>query len=329
MEIYDQIKQLFDQCNSFLIVSAKNLDWDSYWACMWLYIYLTKIWKSATVVCETEKPENYSKLWYENVLRTSIRNWSQYDMIIACDTWSIDMLWTIFIDHKELFEKTTLLNIDHHSSNTNFWNINLIQIQASATCVQIYWLLEELWVTDYIDKDLATHLLLWIWFDTSGFRNAATNKYSLEVWSKLLEYGANHQLCIEILYRWMKFENIQLRWDILVNLKSYKNGKIIGAVITQEMLKSRWFNDNNDEGDLITWELKNEIIPSISWLNYSFIITECSDWTKKVSLRSMSDEYNVSAIAKQLWWWWHIRASWAKTNLNTDDIINLIVNFYK
>src|SRR3989344_1162636 len=49
-----------------------------------------------------------------------------YDLIVIVDTADLHLLGSLYRDHADLFAEIPILNIDHHISNTNFGQIQLI-----------------------------------------------------------------------------------------------------------------------------------------------------------------------------------------------------------
>ncbi|MDP2766655.1 MAG: hypothetical protein Q8O41_04270, partial [Candidatus Methanoperedens sp.] len=51
----------------------------------------------------------------------------KYDLIIALDTADLESLGQIYDNDTEFFYKTPIINIDHHSENEEFGQINFIE----------------------------------------------------------------------------------------------------------------------------------------------------------------------------------------------------------
>lgn len=82
-----------------------------------------------------------------------------------------------------------IINIDHHSSNTQFGDVNWIQPQAASTCEMVYYLLREFRAT--ITPLMASMLYAGILTDTLGFSLPTTTASSLRAAAHLAELGAD------------------------------------------------------------------------------------------------------------------------------------------
>src|SRR5580700_3660487 len=78
----------------------------------------------------------------------------------------------------------TVVNIDHHSSNTGFGTINLVVASASATGQVIHGLLRELGLP--IGPAVATNLYAALFTDTGGFRHENTTEAALRLGASLV-----------------------------------------------------------------------------------------------------------------------------------------------
>ena len=116
----------------------------------------------------------------------------------------------------------TVVNIDHHLSNTGFGTINLVDAHASATGQVIYRLLEALGAP--ISPSVATNLYAALFTDTGGFRHENTTEAALRLAASLVAAGADPG------------------W---VALKSYKSRSLAqvrleGMAIAEHALRARW-----------------------------------------------------------------------------------------
>lgn len=323
-EFFDKFYEHINNCSSVLILWATNIDWDSYWSCMAFFLFLKQIWKSVDFVSCAEIPENYLKLWFDDVPKLSLDISNKYDFVVFFDTSSEDLLWEIYSDNNDFFNNILKFNIDHHISNTMFWDYNYVDPRASSSCNQLYDFFEYISFINNISEDIANFLLLWICYDTSAFRNAWTNKNSMKAWMNLLDIWWDYQLVLNVLYRNLNLDIFKVWSYVLWSIKDYWNW-IYGCYLPY----SKLLENNLTEETFSSLILKNEILTLLDNYNIIFIISEDKNWYNKVAMRSSNDDYNVMEIAKSMWWWWHVRAAWTKTSLNYNDIIKLVVDFYK
>ncbi len=86
-------------------------------------------------------------------------------------------------------QKPFIINIDHHVTNTQFGDINLIEPQATSTAEILYRLFGELNIV--ISEDIALSLLTGLVTDTLGFRTTGVTAETLRTGADLVEAGAD------------------------------------------------------------------------------------------------------------------------------------------
>jgi phosphoesterase RecJ-like protein len=91
-----------------------------------------------------------------------------FDLVIALDCSDLKRLGH-FTD-MPAFGSVPLLNIDHHVTNLNFGDVNLVDPRAASATEIVLRLLEYMAVP--LDAELATCLLTGIVTDTRGFRTS-------------------------------------------------------------------------------------------------------------------------------------------------------------
>lgn len=110
-----------------------------------------------------------------------------FDLVIALDCSHPERLGRFpELPH---FDQHPLINIDHHVTNVNFGDVNVVDPQASSTAEVILNLLDELRVD--LDEALATSLLVGIVTDTRGFRTNNVTSRVMEAALRLMEAGAS------------------------------------------------------------------------------------------------------------------------------------------
>ena len=110
-----------------------------------------------------------------------------FDLVIALDCSDPDRLG--HFPELPHFDQHPLVNIDHHVTNVNFGDLNVVDSQASSTAEVVLKLLDELPVD--LDKPMATSLLVGIVTDTRGFRTNNVTPRVMEAALRLMEAGAS------------------------------------------------------------------------------------------------------------------------------------------
>ena len=187
--ISQSIKKSIIQADKILIVSHRRPDGDTLGANLALAIYLKKLGKEVTSFCVDSLPQSLAFLPNSHLLTNDHLIFREkYDLIIVVDSSNYELTAI-----KELLNalptKYTLINIDHHVSNPQYGNINLVLTDSSSTCEIIYRLLKD-WSIVW-DKDIASNLACGIITDTGGLKNAATSYHAIAAVADLIAKGAN------------------------------------------------------------------------------------------------------------------------------------------
>ncbi len=110
------------------------------------------------------------------------------DLIISVDTLSLSDLGAVYEQHKDVFGKTPIINVDFHKDNVNYGALNLVDPGASSTSELVAELMATLGVK--LSTDIATNLLNAIYDATNNFQNANVTSMAFEVASVCLKAGA-------------------------------------------------------------------------------------------------------------------------------------------
>lgn len=317
-----QIKELIDKNITFLVVIGANIDWDSYGCWLAMTLFLKKIGKDVYFICDEELPENYDQIWFSELMKKTFPKDSQIDVIFTFDTPNFELFKNAYLENQFLFQRIPVVNIDHHVSNTNYANINIVE-EASSAAEILYKIIDWIWKRHLIDNNIATAIYFGMINDTNNFKHSVLVDTLSVAW-ELIKLWADYKKVVTSYFRSYRFEVIKIYWEVLANLQIYKDWVVCWWVITQKMMQKYWLDEETTQ----TWVLKNELIPSIKSTGYTFLIKEMIDWSYSISLRSKDPKYDMNLLASQLWWWGHKMAAWAKSSKALNYIIDLITNFY-
>jgi len=272
------------------------------------------------------------KLWDLNEENVTFSKWIwKFDLIVCVDTWDLDYLWSIYTDNVEMFYETPVVNIDHHVTNTAFWQINLVDITASSSTMIIFDLMKEFsenW-NEMIDEDVATLLMAWLITDTWSFQHNNTSPRALDLAADLMDFWARQQEIIKNIYKTKHLSTLKVWWKVLSKIQEDPIFRILWSTVTKEDLRETWADLS--EADLLI----DELMTNAPWAEVVILIKESFDWNILVSMRWTSITVDVSTIAQHFWWWWHKQAAWFKIpnyknfELEVWNIISYIQDFQK
>lgn len=156
-----------------------------------------------------------------------------YDLLIVLDCSDLEELGSVYEKNTELFFDVPIINVDHHSSNEQFGEVNMVEITAASTSEIVYYMIEE-WGKDIVDERNATQLLAGIIASTNSFRKNNTTPRSFNVAAALIGKRANHQEIVRYLYKTKPLEILQLWGRIMARLKHDEENKILWSLLSKE-----------------------------------------------------------------------------------------------
>lgn len=218
-----------------------------------------------------------------------------FDLIIAVDTADLPLMGQFYTDNVDLFTSVPLLNIDHHISNTNYGQIQMIDTTAaSATEVLYDWFMHEPSFKEKVTPDIATLLLTGLITDTRSFQNPNTTPRSLEVAAELLERGARQQEIVQHIYKTKPLSTLKIWGRALNRIQVDRSSGIVWSSVSKEDLAEMEATSKETSGIL------DELISTIPDADVHILFTEMEEGGGlKASMRS-SAAVDVSNLAGKL-----------------------------
>ena len=226
--IYQQIAK----AQNILLICHQGPDGDALGSNLALLNYLLKEKKQVTSFCLDPAPNFLNFLPNVELLTDDHRIFQQaYDTVIMVDCSNleyagVDGLMTA------IPSKFTLINIDHHASNPDYGDFNLVLSEASSTAEIVYRLLKD-WQAD-INSEIATSLATGIITDTHGFVNPATNYQTLAATADLKNKGANIHRIVQITLQQLNVNVLQLLGRALARLNKIEKYNLVYTYLTRE-----------------------------------------------------------------------------------------------
>lgn len=157
----------------------------------------------------------------------------KYDLIIVLDSPELEKLGKIHFDNSDLFFEVPIVNIDHHSDNDNFGQINIVDVTASS-CSEILNQIFEKINPNLIDENIATCLLTGLIGATDSFQKKNTTPRSLSISANLMNKGANQQEIIRWLFKTQPFHILKLLGRAMAKINWETTNQIIWSVLNVE-----------------------------------------------------------------------------------------------
>lgn len=164
---------------------------------------------------------------------------SKYDAIFVLDSPDKETLGKVFEDNPDIFYEMPVVNIDHHSNNENFGQVNVTNINASSTAEILYEVFEKI-DSKIIDENISNCLLAAIISGTESFQRKNTTPKSLQIAAKLMDNGAKQQEIIRWLFKTQPFNTLKLWGRVMARLNWDENLKLAWSLVTiEDFVQSR------------------------------------------------------------------------------------------
>ena len=163
----------------------------------------------------------------------------KFDLAIVISAPDKEHLGKIYEDNPDIFYEIPIINIDNHSDNELFGQINLVDITASSSA-EI--LAEALDKTDssLIDERIAENLLAGIVSATESFQKKNTTPKALQIASRLMDHGADHERIVRSLYKTQPLHLLKLWGRVMAQVKWNEDQKLIWATVSlEDLVQSR------------------------------------------------------------------------------------------
>lgn len=214
--------------------------------------------------------------------------WDDYDLFFCVDAAepSLTGLGERFATRPA---NLTTVNLDHHLTNPEYGDINIVDRTAAAACAMLY---EWFQFAGYeVDTPVATCLLTGILTDTGSFSNPATNEAALAVAGKLLLKGASVAQVLERVVRNRTIPELKLWGRALERLRVSESLGLVTTVITAADVAEFGVSAEATEGVA-------NFLNELQGFRAIMVLKEQPDGTVKGSLRTTRDDVDVAAVAK-------------------------------
>lgn len=290
-QIYQQIYNVLDKADKILVVSHIRPDGDAFGSLVAFYRFLNQDHKSVRLFINDDSFPAFHFLPHFNRIENDYYSFleQKFEALIALDCG--DFSRSGLADYWEKISyQPPLINIDHHGSNDNFGNYNLVNTQSSSTSEIIYDFLKYRNIK--IDPLMATALLTGIITDTEFFVNPNTTHQSLKYAGELISAGAKLNLILNNVTKNFSVKGLKLWGKALARLYLDPKNNLATTAIFKDDLEEVRVSEDELSG------LAN-FLNVLSDAKGAMILREESANIIKGSLRTMCDDIDVSQIAKE------------------------------
>lgn len=159
-----------------------------------------------------------------------------YDCLIVLGAPDKESLGTLYEENPDIFFEVPIINIDHHSGNESFGQINCIDITASSVSEILVECLERLSASEPFDLQTAECLLTGIMCATESFQKKNTTPKTFHTAAKLVALGVDQQALVHHLFKTQPFNLLKLWGRAMANIRIDEPYHLLWGMITAEDL---------------------------------------------------------------------------------------------
>jgi phosphoesterase RecJ-like protein len=211
-----------------------------------------------------------------------------------------------------------VIDVDHHHDNTRFGGINLIVPKASSTGEIVADLLRDLGVT--LTPEIAEPIYVAVVTDTGRFQYTNTTPKALRLAADLVEAGADVHDVFQRVYENIPFAKLKLKARALDRARVYEGGGMVVSYLLRSDFEELGVGEEYAEGII-------DDLRAVDGAELAATIREPPEPPNaphRISMRSSSDELDVSAIARKRGGGGHRQAAGFSSEESIEEIIEFI-----
>jgi phosphoesterase RecJ-like protein len=290
---FEQAHQLIQSAHSPLLICHVAPDGDAIGSLMGLGRALWQMGGEPILACSDPVPARFDFVPGVEAVVQEVND--PFDLVISLD--SSDLRRLGHFSEMPGFSNRPLINIDHHLTNLDFGDVNLVDHQAASTTEVLLRLLEYMAVS--IDARLATCLLTGLVTDTRGFRTNNVTPQVMDAVLQLMKAGASLPYIAQHTLDRRPTGALRLWGAALAQLR-VSNG-VIWTSIPLAMRRTVDFMGNSDTG-LVSF------LASADDVDVAVIFNEREDGSIEAGLRARPG-FDVARVALQFGGGGHALAS--------------------
>ncbi len=298
MQNFGDLEILLQRCQDYVVTCHENPDGDALGAANAMAMALEKMEKNVTLLYPEEIPRKYYFL-------PRATNWHDLNKTEEAESYKCDVLIVLDASTQKRIEKVldkvnfnTMLNIDHHPTNTLFGELNIVDEKASSTCELLYDIFQRLELP--LNKNIATNLYTGIFTDTGSFNFENTTGKTFAAAKKLVEFNISPHIIAQEIYENVPLNLFYFIREILQNLNLSQDKKIAWITCPRSIINKYQVNDSELEGVINYAKMLQPV-------EFAVLFRETEEGYTKVAFRSKTRD--VSKVAVNLGGGGHVRAA--------------------
>ena len=300
----------------FLVTTHENPDGDALGSLLAMTLALRLLGKDAYmyIAGQAPLPAEYAFMPLEELHRAAPEDVGER-VLLAVDCANESRIGP---DPEILHASRFTIDIDHHHDNTRFGNVNLIVPDASSTGEVLRDVFRELGVE--LTPDIAEALYIALVTDTGRFQYANTTPKALRLAAELVEAGADVHRVFQGVYETVQFAKLKLLARALERAQVFEGGAVVVSYLLRNDFAEVGAAEPYSEGII-------DYLRAVEGAIMAVLIREpprADGPLRRISLRSSSDELDVSAIARKMGGGGHRQASGFSSEASIEEITEFL-----
>ena len=284
---FKEIAEVIKKGNRFLVVSHVNPEGDALGSLFGMTMALRAEGKEVVCYMEDSLPDPFGFLPGSDTAVHTLEGEAPFDATFAVDCGVLDRLGRGLVAFKE---RGTLVNMDHHVSNDNFGEINVVLPGHSSAGEVVFDLIKA--ADMKLTMDVAINLYVAIHTDTGGFRYSSSTAASFEKAGEMVRLGVKPHEISSLVYENSPLRRYKLLALVLATLDADAGGfggRVATVTITREMLDETGTTAADADGFV-------NYARGLEGVDVGMLVRDTGSGEQKVSLRSIG-EIDVAAVA--------------------------------
>jgi phosphoesterase RecJ-like protein len=285
---FESIGEVLRAHSSFVILSHVRPDGDAIGSQLALGFSLLAMGKSVRLINEDGLPENLSFLPGSERIELPPTDPIAAEVAIALDTATRPRLGERALHAASM--ATVWINIDHHISNTNFGDLNLIDATSPATGQILYDLITQLDLP--LPPESRDAIYVAVSTDTGSFQYPSTTAKTYDMAADLIRRGVDVGAINSKTYDEQPYRRLELMRALLGTLERSADGLLAHWELRDQTRIDLALRPEDSEGLI-------DVIRAIRGVQVAAFFEEVADGKIRVSMRSKDRRLDVCNIAAQ------------------------------
>lgn len=298
------VLELLKHRSAFLLTAHIFPDGDNIASVLALRAGLLQLGKRVQVAIDDTIPAQFRFLAGIESIMQPAEVHRDFEALIVLDSSSIDRIGSV---QDFISEQISVVNIDHHISNTGFGDVQYIDPAATATAEIVFELLSDLNIS--MDIEIAKAIFTGIATDCGFFKYANTTSKSMAIAGKMIALGARAHEISDAL-KTKSPAALKLLACVLDRIQTTAQGKLAWLSIDDDMLTAVDAQQSDTDGFI-------NYARYIEGVEVAVLFREVAGKGVKVSMRSKGD-IDVSLIALHFGGGGHQKAAGCSLDVTLD-----------